>query len=285
VNTSHARVLIHMRNEDTGASAHAGPRAAVPTLAPLRVMRIIGTLASQEQGLGLGELSARTGVPKSSLLSLLRTLDSGGYVDAVNGLYVLGPESFALGAAIARSRPFPDNLRPFLTRLHQQCGETVLVSVPSDDWRDVVYVDLLESAHSLRFKVSIGSRDPLYCTALGLSMLAFAAPEVCEHYFDTVELKRLSAGTITSKTQLSRVLAQARAERVLTIPSGINENVTAIAAPVFDGSGEVAAAVALAGLSSNVTRNKTRLSGLVARTAEQMSRALGNRKQHDSLDS
>jgi DNA-binding IclR family transcriptional regulator len=162
-----------------------------------------------------------------------------------------------------------------LTRLHRECGETVLLSVPSDNWREIVYVDLLESAHSLRFQVSVGARDPLYGTALGLSMLAFAPAAVQQRYIKDVQIKRLGGATIASKAALTRVLAQARARGVLAIPSGINENVTAIAAPVFDANGQVAAAVGLAGLTGDVMRAEARLSTLVARTGSQMSRALG----------
>jgi DNA-binding IclR family transcriptional regulator len=251
------------------------PARAVTTLAPLRVMRTVGVLASHPDGLTLAELSARTGVPKSSLFSLLRTLQGGGYVSAVDGVYVLGPESFVLGAVIARGRAFPGNLRPLLSRLHGECGHTVLLSVASDNWREIVYVDLLESVNSLRFQVSVGARDPLYGTALGLSMLAVAPPAVQDRYVKEVQLKRLGGATITTKTELSHVLGEARARGVLTIPSGINENVTAIASPVFDADGRVTAAVGLAGLSSEVTRDQARLSALVARTGSQMSRALG----------
>lgn len=258
----------------TEAAAQSAARL-VTTLAPLRVMRIVGVLASKHEGLTLAELSTRTSVPKTSLLSLLRTLDSGGYVESADGLYTLGPESFVLGAVIARRGPFPDNLRPLLAALHRQCGETVILSVPGDNWRDIVYVDLIESAHSLRFRVSVGARDPLYGTALGLSMLAFAPPEVRERYVQAVELKPLGGATITTKKALARALAGARGHGVLMIPSGINENVTAIAAPVFDAGGQVTAAVGLAGLSSHVSRDEKRLSDLVARTGRNMSRALG----------
>jgi DNA-binding IclR family transcriptional regulator len=251
------------------------PARSVTTLAPLRVMRTVGVLASHPDGLSLAELSARTGVPKSSLFSLLRTLESGGYVGSAEGIYALGPESFVLGAVIARGRAFPGNLRPLLSRLHRECGQTVLLSVSSDSWREIVYVDLLESASSLRFQVSVGARDPLYGTALGLSMLAFAPQDVQERYVKQVQLKRLGGATITTKAELAHVLGEVRTRGVLTIPSGINENVTAIAAPVFDADGRVTAAVGLAGLSSEVTRDQARLSALVARTGGQMSRALG----------
>lgn len=146
--------------------------------------------------------------------------------------------------------------------------------MPSDNWSEVVYVDLIESEHSLRFKVAVGSRDPLYCTALGLAMLAFAAAPLRQRYVATVRLKRLTEGTITSRAELAAVLARAQAE-ALVVGSGINENVTAIAAPVFGVDGEVVGAVALAGLSANVNRHEAKLAALVRRTGDAMSRCLG----------
>ncbi len=245
------------------------------TLAPLRVMHLVGALAASQDALSLSQLSSQIGVPKSSLLSLLRTLATGGYVEPVDGCYRLGQEAFSLGALITRSRPFPDNLRPLLARLNRQSSETVLIAVPGDNWTEVIYVDLIESEHSLRFKVAVGSRDPLYCTALGLAILAFAPVSVREGYVATARLKRMTEGTITSRTELAAALAGVRSD-VVAVGSGINENVTAIAAPIFGVGGEVVAAVGLAGLTTNVRRQEAKLAALVRRTGEAMSRHLGS---------
>ncbi len=253
----------------------SGPIVAT-TLAPLRVMQLINALAANGGDLTLAQLSAQMDVPKSSLLSLLRTLGSRGYVEAADGSYRLGQESFALAALISRSRPFPDNVRPLLGQLHRQCGETVLIAVHSDSWSEVVYVDLIESAHSLRFKVQVGSRDPLYCTALGLAMLAFAPEAARKHYLASVQLTRRTEGTLTSKAQLQRFLTQVHGT-ALAVSSGINLNVTAIAAPVFGADGCVMAAVALAGLSADVLRREARLSELIRRSASAMSQRQGCR--------
>jgi DNA-binding IclR family transcriptional regulator len=246
------------------------------TLAPLRVMQLMSALAARQEGASLAQLSAELGLPKSSALSLLRTLASGGYVAAGPNGWRLGQESFALARLISRSRPFPDQLRPLLAALHQQCGETVLIAVPSEDFGEIVYVDMIESAQSLRFKVEVGSRDPVYCTALGLAMLAFAPAPEQRRYVESVQLKRRTEGTLTSRAQLLRFLADVN-ERAIAVSSGINVNVTAIAAPVFGSDGAVLAAVALAGLTAHVDRRRAKLSDLVRRTGAAMSERLGCR--------
>lgn len=244
------------------------------TLAPLRVMRTLRALAAAPEGLSLAQLSAQVGVPKSSLLSLLRTLASGGFVEAGDAIWRLGQESFALGTLIARSRPFPDNVRPLLADLQHACEQTVLLTVPSEDWQAIVYVDLIESQQMLRFKVAVGSRDPIYCTALGLAMLAFAPVPVRDRYVRIVRLVPRTRDTITSRDELQRFLRGVRNETI-SIHSGINENVTAIAAPVFSGGGEVVAAVGLAGPSADVKRRQDTLVQQVRATGAAMSYRLG----------
>lgn len=252
----------------------AAPAGSPNTLAPLRVMHAVRALASAPEGLSLAQLSTELGVPKSSLLSLLRTLASGGFVEASDAAWRLGQESFALGTLITRSRPFPDNVRPLLADLQRACEQTVLLTVPSEDWQDIVYVDLIESQQMLRFKVAVGSRDPIYCTALGLAMLAFAPAPARDHYVRTVRLVPRTRGTITSRDELQRFVRSVRS-KAISIHSGINENVTAIAAPVFSSAGNVVAAVGLAGISADIKRGQDALVQQVRETGAAMSYRLG----------
>lgn len=57
-------------------------------------------LASQENGVGLTELSREIGMPKSTLFRYLRTLERRGYLskDPLTGRYELGLKSFQLGS-------------------------------------------------------------------------------------------------------------------------------------------------------------------------------------------
>ena len=58
---------------------------AAPPRAPLRVMQVIATLAKHRDGLSLAQLSEALQLPKTSLFSLLRSLESGGYVISESG--------------------------------------------------------------------------------------------------------------------------------------------------------------------------------------------------------
>lgn len=248
-------------------------RAAL-TRAPLRVMQVIAALAGSEGGLSLAQLSERVGVPKSSLFSLLRSLQAGGYIESTNGHHQLGQEAFNLASVISRGRSFPANLRPMLSRLCQQCGETVMLAAPGDAWNDFVYLDVAESDAWLRFKVDFGARRPLYSTAPGLALLAFAPSEARARYIKSVQLKPFTPETVSTRKALINLLEKTRADGVV-LSSASHEGVTAIGAPVFNTSGEVVAAVALAGLSTRIQRDQAKLCTEVRRAGEQMSRLLG----------
>ncbi len=258
----------------TKPSPDADSDRLAPPRAPVRVMQVISALAGQRDGLSLAQLSEALQLPKTSLFSLLRALEAGGYVMSENGHHRLGPETYSLAAAIQKTDGFPGNVRPWLSELHKACNETVLVGVPSNDWTQLIYVDVIEASSWLRYSANVGARRPLYSTSLGLTMLAFASPERQQHYMASTPLNAVTHHTITSRTALQQALRQIRAEGC-ACSSGSIEGATGVSAPVFDSSGELQAAVGMAGPTARYERNAEHFEALVVRCGEQMSRALG----------
>lgn len=237
-------------------------------------MQVLAALALSDDGLSLAQLSDQLQVPKTSLFSLLRSLDKGGYIDSQNGHHRLGKEAYSLSAMISKGRQFPDNVRSALRTLHEQSMETVMVAVPGDSWSDLVYVDVIESDSWLRFRANIGSRRPLYCTSSGLALLAFAPALPRAKYLESLQLAKFTPGTVSSKRALVQILAQFKVDGV-AVSSGSVEGATGISAPFFDGGGNVAGAVSLAGLTPRISRNETALIKYAKNAGEKMSRILG----------
>lgn len=51
-------------------------------------------------------------------------------------------------------------------------------------------MDAIDSAHSIRCAITVGTSRPLYCTAAGQVLLAFADEEFQEEFLRSVELVR-----------------------------------------------------------------------------------------------
>ena len=149
-----------------------------------------------------------------------------------------------------------------------------MVGVPSKDWRELIYVDVIEASSWLRYSANVGAHRPLYSTSLGLTMLAFTTTERQRQYIEATPLTAVTHHTITSRTALQQALRRIRAEGC-ACSSGSIEGATGVSAPVFDSSGELQAAVGMAGPTARYERDAEHFKNLVVRCGEQMSRALG----------
>jgi len=167
-----------------------------------------------------------------------------------------------------------DAARPVLRWLTRVTGETSGLVVLRD--AGVLYVDIAEGSEPLRVYAEVGQRAPAYATASGKAMLAYhaeALPKVVQ-----VGLKRLTASTVTSVSELERRLAEVR--RIgLSINHGERRgDIAAVAAPIFDAQGVCIAAISLSGPRTRVDGEALEeLKRHVSKAAEEISSKLGHR--------
>lgn len=249
--------------------------SASTTMSPLRAMIVLGALAASEDGLSLAQLSEQLGLPKSSLFSLLKSLNKGGYIDSSSGHHRLDHEAYNLASVILRRRPLAERLHPELMRLHQLCNETVTLSVPRESWTEFLYVDVIEADSAFRFVAKVGASRPLYCTTPGLVLLAFAPQAAKKRYLQRGEFKKITPHTLTSQRALVTILARIKNEGVIAVRSGTIEGATGVAAPIFDSQGHVVAAVGLTTISVKVDRTEAEYKAAIVQAAETMSRIIG----------
>lgn len=224
---------------DTSERVATGPRSLT------RILGLFGVLARQPDGLSLAELNAVLASPKSSLLNLLRPLVAEGYLLHNDGFYRLGPTAFRLAANIMSVWNFSRLMRPYLDELAARSKESVYIGVLDRDQQVITYVDAIDSGHSIRYAVTVGAHRPLYCTAAGRVLLAFADEEFQQSYFRTVKFERRTAHTLTDRKQLRRELERIRQTGISTSVGEMFEGSAAIAAPIYGTDGAVIAALAI----------------------------------------
>ncbi|MFM9845712.1 MAG: IclR family transcriptional regulator [Hyphomicrobiaceae bacterium] len=257
--------------DDANAPARAlGPRSA------LRVMDILQALAAEAEVLTLAKLSDRLKLPKTSVLSLLRALEGGGYVRSKDGNYALGDQALKLGASLGQARAFPKCARPVLERLARETEETILLGVLSEEGHEISYVDVIESEKPLRFAVRVGNRRPLYCTAAGKAMLAFLSKGFQTKYLAQTKFVKFTPDT-SSKEELIALLSEIRRRGVVVDANGIIDGATGIASPCFDEAGRVSCTLTIAGPTARMLEMRDRIEQLALKAAEELSRILGYR--------
>jgi DNA-binding IclR family transcriptional regulator len=252
----------------------AGPRAI------LRVVQVLGALATHPRGRTLAQLCAALQVPKTTLFNMLRVLQGARYVDNDDGVWRLGPEAVSLAAMIADSsrRAFPDCALPLLQALSRRTGETVFLAELSADRRDSVYIAAVETDNWLRFSVKVGTRRPAYATGSGQAMLAFLPRDALAAATAGLRFDPITSRTITSKRALVTALAEVRRSGVSVVDSGTVAGVTSVAAPIFEAEGAVRAAVIAGGPSDRMARRLGDIRQAVKTAGLEISSLLGYRE-------
>ncbi|TWT00257.1 IclR family transcriptional regulator [Reyranella sp. CPCC 100927] len=243
--------------------------------APSRVMAVIEALAREPDGLSLAALSRKLDLPKTSLFSLLRALESDSYVVNAHGLYRLGMASIRLGSTISGGVPQFRKIGALLPALATRTGETVMLAVPTEDGKEAFYVDLVEGPQAVRYVSTAGARRPLYCTAAGRVMLAFCDPAFTRTYLANTRLTAFTPQTTTDKDTLRKLIEDARRRGVAESRDQVSVGVWGFGAPVFDADRILVAAVMIAAPTDRAKQSHQHLAACVLSAGEEMSRMLG----------
>jgi DNA-binding IclR family transcriptional regulator len=207
---------------------------------------------------------------------MLTTLVAEGLVEQNprTGGYRLGIVMFELGEAVRVHLDLHAAVGQVLGELRAQTGESSQVGVL--DGHEVVYVDRLESAHSVRLFTETGRRVPVHCTSSGKVLLAYL-PEARRHaVLRAAPLTALTPHTITDPEQLAAELDRVRRRGWAEAVNEREIGLASIAAPVRDINGEVIAAISIGvPLARCTVMALRRLAPTIMEAAEAASRRLG----------
>lgn len=214
--------------------------------------------------LSLSEIAEKINLTPSTTSRLLHTLNLRGYVsrDEETKKFSIGPQALRFSVSSLRTFDLRKIAAPFLQSLHQKHNESVSLYILLDGHR--VCIDRLETTHALRHVVNVGDRLPLLRGASGKVLLAWLAED---------ERKKIPAADAVPAKELEKIRNQGYAISL----GERDQGVSAISAPIFDVSGRLLCALAVAG--PIVRLNPAVLAAMapdVVDTARKVSAALGH---------
>ena len=241
-----------------------------------RAFDILDELAANSASPGLAGLAAGAGLHKSTALRILSVLESRRYVERSpsGNEFRLGLRLFELGArAVARINAV-EIARPFLERLVEESGETAHLGILRQG--EIVSISNVESHQTLRTPATVGKRSPLHCSSQGKCILAFLPEDALTNLFRGRTLEAFTPKTITSLDVLRRRLEHTRTHGYALDDEEFETGLRCVGAPVRDHSGQVVAAISIAGPAFRLTRDRLpALIRLVKQIATELSGALG----------
>jgi DNA-binding IclR family transcriptional regulator len=152
--------------------------ASNPAASLTRGLEILRSFTAEDSTLGNQELIERTGLPKATVSRLTATLVSLGYLHYDNqlGRYSIGPATVSLGYSALSSSAVVHMAQPLMQDLADRTG--VATALGTRDGLEMVYLANCRSQSPVSLRLNVGSRLPIWRTAMGLAYLAEMRPEI-----------------------------------------------------------------------------------------------------------
>jgi IclR family acetate operon transcriptional repressor len=234
----------------------------------IRALTLLNRIAeSPSDRATLTELAQQVGLPASTAHRLLTTLEQERYVrfDHERRLWSVGVQAFVAGCAFTKTRSLGNLSRPHMRHLMEECGETV--NLAFQDEGEAVYLSQVECRQIMRVFARPGSRVPLHCSGVGKAMLSAMSDRLLSKILHHRGMPRLTVKTIASPTQLRAALERVRADGYAVDDEEHSVGLRCIAAPIFDETGDVIAAVSASGPTVRISEERMNELGVLVREA------------------
>ena len=204
-----------------------------------RALDILSLLTDDTPSVSVRDITDATGLPKTTVLRLVHTLEQAGLLWATAGGYMAGPGLWRWAYLARRSWQLPPETQAMMRDLGARHKETVNLYVLRDVCR--VCVAQQESPRPLRHVVQVGDELPLWAGASSKVLLSDAPDALLARV-----ARRSPYGEAHLET-LRRWAAGVRRDGYAVSHGEREEGLSAVAVPVTGRSGAVVAALALSG--------------------------------------
>lgn len=222
-----------------------------------RVFDILETLSTSTHGMTLTELSTEVGLHTSTTHRLLSCLIAREYVqkDMATSKYRLTLRLFEIGNRAISGMNLLSIALPHIEHLADFTKETIHLVARRGN--DVVYLYKEETNNSIvRIASFVGLHNPMYCTAVGKSILGYLPHNEIKKIWDETNIIQFTPNTIVNFDDLLKDLEQIRTNGYAIDREEHELGVTCVAAPIFNYTGLPVAALSISFPSSRVSNDQ-----------------------------
>lgn len=257
-----------MRSSDS-----ENPRYFIQSLA--KGLKVLQSLARAGRPLTVSEIAETMGMNSTTTMRFCYTLNKLEFIyrDSQRR-YHLSPKLLSLGYPVVCSWGWQEIARYYLHILFEEIHETLNLAVL--DGHEILFVERIRKTNFLPFDIRVGTRLPVYCTAMGKILMAIGPPEKTKPILDTLKFRSLTPSTITRIDDFLVELKDIRGKGYSISDEELSVGARSIAAPVVNVSGYAVAAINVSVLSTQYTRKEMeeKIGPVVMATASQISDAL-----------
>ena len=216
--------------------------------ATVRILRVLSAFSQPNQSFGVSELSRSLGLSKNLVFRALATLIAEGYVmrDASGTRYLLGYRIFELCTREYKPADIRTLCAPFLRRIHELTGESVMLSICVGG--NSVVIDGIEGKGPLLSRVTHGHPIPLHAGPGSRAILSFLPDDEIKRYI--IEHRPLVRFSPTTLVDENALWTDIRLVREQGYALGYRDHLTGVlgvAFPLIDSGRRVLGAISVGG--------------------------------------
>ena len=214
-------------------------------------LEVLTCFGRQHGRLTLSEVASLAGISPASARRSLLTLQQLGYLDCDGKYFWMLPRSLLVAHAYLASRPTPSLAQPLLDALSEKTRESASLGTLLDD--DAIIIARSTARRSLSTGLGIGSRLPVYCSAMGRVLLASMTPTEAARRIHGMARPQLTPATVVDAAQILQLVARCRADGYSTNDGELEIGVRSMAVPVSDSAGLFIGAMSIAVRAERMT--------------------------------
>ncbi len=248
-------------------------------LSVAKAMELLQLLNDAGEPMTLTAISARAGLPRSTVFGLLTTMREYDVISQnSDGRYALGLRLFEYGCRVSRSWNISSVARPYMEHLSAEVGASVVLSICEGD--HVITLDQVVGDGNLCVVSNLGAPLPLYCTSQGKVFLAHMQESEAAGLLARTQMTQFTPHTVVSAEELLSSLAQCRTDGYAVENGEYRIGLRSVSAPIFGSGGELAYTVGVIGMFRSVRSEEFRKTiEAVTAAGRMISNALGYREQ------
>ncbi len=232
-------------------------------------------LLSVRTNLGVTEISRITGYDKASVYKMLYTMQYRGYVIKTDDArYSLSSKLSANGGQAVARQNIVDVAAPFMQRLRDQTGETILLGMLNINGK-VIFTNKKEGLSEDSLRIRTAYEIDAYTIASGKLLLANLDEPMLSSILDSIRITPHTPYTVSGETEL---LDQLKALRGASFAEQYDENYVGhadISAPIKGDDGRFIASLSIACPTEVLKAKRDEFLPLIIDAAESISAQMG----------
>lgn len=212
--------------------------------------------------LSLSEVARLTGYTPAAARRFLMTLEELDYLHSDGKYFWVAPRTLLLARPYLTSRAAPQVAQPILDKLADRTRQSASLGVLLD--KEVLIIARSTGRRTLSTGLGIGSRLPVFCSALGRAMLSTLSAEEARDHLAVAAMEKWTPKTVDNLAGAVESVERCRRQGWGECDEELELGVRSIAIPISNASDRTIAALSLSVRAERMTMDAFRIAHLAA---------------------